>query len=187
MAAEILDVIADHAVFQIHSRLMVEHIEGAGDIDFEGGCQIAGFLFLLFQHDLIQIPESRHIFRSKVIEIFLVDQMHTAVDDRSLRGLQAIPATGDQLKEGQHKLILHRQWIAVVVTYVQIERIDIARLSVITDAGRRDLHDLSVQMCDKGRVFTLRVTNDDVILRAGEKHVQNLSFGREGLAAAGDA
>ena len=187
MAAEILDVIADHAVFQIYGRLMVEHVEGAGDIDFEGSRQIAGFLFLLLQHDLIQIPESRHIFRSQVIEIFLVDQMHTAVDDRSLRGLQAIPATGDQLKEGQHKLILHRQRIAVVVAYVQIERIDIARLAVVADAGRRNLHNLPVQMRDKGRVFTLWVTDDDVVLRAGEKHVQNLSFGREGLAAAGDA
>ena len=135
----------------------------------------------------MQISERGHVFRPCVIEIMLIDQMDAAVDDRSFSGLQAVSASGDQLKEGQHELTLHRQRIAVVIAHVQIQRIDIAGLPVVADAGRRDLHDLAVQMRDEGRVFALRVADQNVIVRAGKKHVCDLPLGREGFAAAGNA
>ena len=47
LLAQLLNVIADNAVVDVHIALVVEHIEGAGYIDFKGRGDILGFLFLL--------------------------------------------------------------------------------------------------------------------------------------------
>ena len=47
LLAQLLDVIADNAVIDVHIALVVEHIEGAGYIDFKGRGNILGFLFFL--------------------------------------------------------------------------------------------------------------------------------------------
>ena len=53
LLAQLLDVIADDAVVDVHIALVVEHIEGAGYIDFKGRSDILGFLFLLFPKQVI--------------------------------------------------------------------------------------------------------------------------------------
>ena len=53
LLAKLLDVIADNAVVDVHIALVVEHIEGAGYIDFKGRSDILGFLFLLFPKQVI--------------------------------------------------------------------------------------------------------------------------------------
>jgi len=53
LLAQFLDVIADNAVVDVHIALVVEHIEGAGYIDFKGRSDILGFLFLLFPKQVI--------------------------------------------------------------------------------------------------------------------------------------
>ena len=47
LLTQFLDVIADNAVVDVHIALVVEHIEGAGYIDFKGRSDILGFLFFL--------------------------------------------------------------------------------------------------------------------------------------------
>ena len=47
LLAQLLNVIADNAVIDVHIALVIEHIEGAGYIDFKGRGDILGFLFLL--------------------------------------------------------------------------------------------------------------------------------------------
>ena len=47
LLAQLLNVIADNAVIDVHIALVIEHIEGAGYIDFKGRSDILGFLFLL--------------------------------------------------------------------------------------------------------------------------------------------
>ena len=47
LLAQFLDVVADNPVINVHIALVVEHIEGAGYIDFKGRGDILGFLFLL--------------------------------------------------------------------------------------------------------------------------------------------
>ena len=47
LLTQLLDVIADNAVIDVHIALVIEHIEGAGYIDFKGRGNILGFLFLL--------------------------------------------------------------------------------------------------------------------------------------------
>ena len=87
LLAQFLDVIADNAVVDVHIALVVEHIEGAGYIDFKSRSDILGFLFLLFPKQVIQILQYGHILRARVIEIGLIDQTHTAVNDGFLHRL----------------------------------------------------------------------------------------------------
>ena len=47
LLAQFLDVIADNAVIDVHIALVIEHIEGAGYIDFKGRGDILCFLFFL--------------------------------------------------------------------------------------------------------------------------------------------
>ena len=53
LLAQFLDVIADNAVVDVHIALVVEHIEGAGYIDFKSRSDILGFLFFLFPEQVV--------------------------------------------------------------------------------------------------------------------------------------
>jgi len=53
LLAQLLDVIADNAVVDVHITLVVEHIEGAGYIDFKSRSDILGFLFFLFPEQVV--------------------------------------------------------------------------------------------------------------------------------------
>ena len=48
------------------------------------------FFFVLLQKGIIQILKDRHILRCRIVEISLVDLMHTTVDHRLFDRLQAI-------------------------------------------------------------------------------------------------
>ena len=51
---------------------------------------MVGFLFVLLQKGIIQILKDRHILRGRIVEISLVDLMHTTVNNRLFDRLQAI-------------------------------------------------------------------------------------------------
>ena len=47
LLAQLLDVVADDAAIHIHVRVMVEHIQRAGDVDFQSSGDVLRFLFIL--------------------------------------------------------------------------------------------------------------------------------------------
>ena len=105
---------------------MIEYIEGAGYIDFKGRSDILSFLFFLFPEQVIQILQNGHILRARVIEIGLIDQAHTAVDDGFLHRLQALLTTHNQLTQAEDKIRLEGQRAFIIrVVQVQVHRIDI--------------------------------------------------------------
>ena len=106
LLAQFLDVIADNPVINVHIALVVEHIEGAGYIDFKSRSDILGFLFLLFPKQVIQILQYGHILRARVIEIGLIDQAHTTVNNGFLHRLQALLTAHDQLTQAEDKVRL---------------------------------------------------------------------------------
>ena len=106
LLAQFLDVIADNPVINVHIALVVEHIEGAGYIDFKSRSDILGFLFLLFPKQVIQILQYGHILRARVIEIGLIDQPHTTVNNGFLHRLQALLTAHDQLTQAEDKVRL---------------------------------------------------------------------------------
>ena len=54
LLAQLLDVVADDAAVHIHVRVMVEHIQRTGDVDFQSGGDVLRFLFILRTEGIIQ-------------------------------------------------------------------------------------------------------------------------------------
>ena len=130
---------------------------------------------------VVKVLQNGHILRAGVIEIGLIDQPHTAVNDGFLDRLQALFAAHDQLAQGQNEVGLERQRAFIVrVVQVQVHRID------IVGGSGRNLDDLPMQAFHQGCVLCLRVTNDDII-GCEQKTVGDLTLGAEGLAGTGGA
>ena len=152
LLAQFLNVITDNAVVDVHIGSVIEHIEGAGHIDFQRRCNVLGFLFLLTPQEVIQVLQNGHILRAWVVEIVLIHQPHTAVDDGFLHRLQALLAAHDQLTQRQDKVRLEGQRAFIVrVVQVQVHRVD------IVGRGGRNFDDLPMQTLHQRGIFRFRV------------------------------
>ncbi len=181
LLAQFLDVVADNAVVNVHIGSVVEHVEGAGDVDFQRRGNEVGLLFLLLQQKLVQVLQNGHILRAGVLQVLPVDQPHTAVNDGFLYGLEAVFAAHHNVAEGQEEVHFQRKRRFIVgVVQVEIHRVH------ILPAGGRDFDDLTAQPLDQGIILCLRVCNQDVVV-GGEEHVGDFPLGGEGFAAAGCA
>ena len=176
LLAQLLDVVADDAVIDVHIALVVEHIERAGHIDFQRRGDVLRLFLVLRPQQVVEVLQDGHILRAGVIEIGLIDQPHTAVNDGFLNRLQALLAAHDQLTQGQDEVGLEGQRTFIVrIVQVQVHRVD-----VVGGSGR-NLNDLPMQAFHQGRVLRLRVTDDDII-GCEKKTVGDLTLGAEGLA-----
>ena len=99
LLAQFPDVIADETVFDIHVRSVIEEIEGSFHIDLQCRRHMLCFLLLLEKQLMIQILKDRHVFRSGVIEIALIDAVYAAVNDGFLYRKEAFLSSDDQLTE----------------------------------------------------------------------------------------
>ena len=79
----------------VHIAAVIENIQRASDVDFQRRGDVLGFLLILRPQEVIQVLQDRHIFRARVIQIIVVDQPHTAVDDGFLDRLQTLLAAHD--------------------------------------------------------------------------------------------
>ena len=87
LLAQLLNVIADDAVVNVHIGTVVEHVQTAGNVDFQRRGDELGLLFLLRPESIVQILQDGHILRPGVGEVFLIHQPHTAVNHRFLHRL----------------------------------------------------------------------------------------------------
>ena len=90
LLAQLLDVVADNPVVNVHVGPVVEHIQTAGDIDFQRRGDEVGLLLLLFQQKVVEVLQNGHILRAGVLQVLPVDQPDTAVNDGFLHRLQPI-------------------------------------------------------------------------------------------------
>ena len=136
LLAQLLNVITDNAAVHIHIGMVVEHIEGAGNIDFKCGGDVLRFLFILGAEGIIQVLQNRHILRFGVVEVVPVDDTHTAVNDGFFYRSKPVLAANDQLTQRQDKVGFQRQRVIVItVIQIQVHRVDVARQTVIALAG----------------------------------------------------
>ena len=181
LLAQLLDVVADDAVVDVHVSAVVEQVQGAFHIDFQCGGNVVGFLFVLLKQGVVQVLKDGHILRAGVRKIFAVDQMHTAVDDGFLHRLQSLFAADHQFAQGQHKVGFQSQRIVFFrVVAVDVHRVDILR------AGRADVDDLPMQTLHQRSVLCFRVADDNIIVRY-QKSVGDFTLCTEGLAGTGSA
>ena len=119
LLAQLLDVVADNPVIDVYIASVVEHVEGAGDVDFQRRGDVLGFFFVLRPQQVIQVLQDGHILRAGVVEVGLIDQPHTAVNDGFLYRLQALFAAHNQLAQAENEVGLEGQR-AFIVRIVQI-------------------------------------------------------------------
>ena len=179
LLAQLLDVEADNAVFNVDVGAVVEHVEGAGNVDFQSRGDVLRLLFLLPPQLVIQVLQNRHILRHRVAEIIPVHHAHTAVDDGLFHRHEAVLAAHDQLAEGEDEVGFQTQRIFIVrIVEIQVHRVDVMR------ACGGDFNDLSVQALHQRSILGLGVADDNVIV-SNEEHVGDLSLRRKALAASG--
>ena len=106
LLAQFLDVIADNAVVDVHIALMIEHIQRTRYIDFQCRCNVLSFFFFLLPQQVIKVLQNRHILWLWVIEIFVVNQPYTTVNNGFLHRLQALLTAHDQLTQAEDKVRL---------------------------------------------------------------------------------
>ena len=73
LLAQLLDVVADQPVVHVHVGTMVEHIQGAGHVDFQRSGQRLRFLFLLLSQGVVQILQNGDVLRTLVKSFNLDD------------------------------------------------------------------------------------------------------------------
>ena len=109
---------------------------------------MVGLLFLLLQEGFVEVLQQRHFPRPRVLKVFLVNLMHTAVDDGFLDGQQPLLAAHHQLAQREDEIRFQgNRVIFFAVIAVDVHRVD--KLG----AGRRDFDNLTVQPLHQGRVI----------------------------------
>ena len=179
LLAELLDVVADQAVIDVHVGPVVEQIQGAFDVDLKRRCHMMGFFFFLFQKSVIQILQKRHVLRDGILEVLLVDLMDTAVNNRFFDGLQAFLSADNEFTERQYEVRFQRDRVILL----RVVQVDVHRVDVL-GAGRADMNDLAVEALHESRVLSLRIADDHIVIRHQEG-IGNLTLGAEGFTGTG--
>ena len=160
---------------------MVEHVEGAGNVDFKGGGDVLRLLFLLTAQLVIQVLQNWHILRAGVVEVVPIDHTHTAVDDGLFHRHEAVLAADNQLAQAENEVGFQAQRVLIVrIVEVQVHGVNVVR------ACGGDFDDLPIQPLHQRPVLRLRVADDNVVI-GDEEHVGDLPLGGKALAAAGSA
>ena len=148
LLAQLLDIVTDKPVFDIHVGPVVEQTQAALDVDFKGGGNMVSFLFLLLEQGVVEVLQQRHILGAGVVEIAVVDLVNTAVDDRFLYRLQTFLAAHHQLAQREDEVSLEGDGVVLLrVVGVDIHGVD------ILGAGRADLDHLPMEPANQGRII----------------------------------
>ena len=127
------------------------------------------FWFGLLEKLRSEVLQGRHLADVVVLLIGAVDACRTAVNDRLLHCAEVV-AADELLAQGHNKLGFQNNRVCSVTVFpVHIHRIDMGGRS------GRDVDDLAAQRPHKGRIFSLRVNDNDVCVVS--KHlIDDLAF-----------
>ena len=174
LLAEVKDVIADQAVIRIHIGFLGEGVQRTVGKQLYGKSNLLRFGFGLLQKLCSEILQGRHFAGVVVLLIGAVDACRTAVNDRLLHCAEVVAA--DKLFAQGHNELGFHGICAVTVFPVHIHRIDMGGRS------GRDVDDLAAKCSNKGRIFSLRVNDNDVCV-AGKHLIDDFALGGKGLTA----
>ncbi|MCQ4908442.1 hypothetical protein NE479_12880, partial [Phascolarctobacterium faecium] len=68
---------AHQTIVNIQIGSVVKQFQRTLNIDFQGGRYMVGFVFVLFQKGIILILKDRQNLRGRIVELSLVNLMHT--------------------------------------------------------------------------------------------------------------
>ena len=174
LLAEVKDVIADQAVIRVHIGFLCKGVQRAVCKQLNGKSDFLRFGFGLLEKLRSEVLQGRHLAGVVVLLIGAVDACRTAVNDRLLHCAEVV-AADELLAQGHNKLGFQNNRVCSVTVFpVHIHRIDMGGRS------GRDVDDLTAQRPHKGRIFSLRVNDNDVCV-AGKNLIDDLAFCGKGL------
>ena len=156
---------------------MVEHVQGAGNVNFQRRRQSLRFRFRLLTQEFMQVSKHWHCLRARVLQIVPVDHVDATVNDGFLHGFQSRFAADNQFHQRQDEVAFQRKR-GIVLGIVQRQ---IHGVNELLGRGR-DVNDLTAQTLYQRRVFVLRVDDGYIVLR-NQKSVCDFPFRRERFAA----
>ena len=168
-------------VIHLDIGTVVKHIQGTIDVDFQRRGDILRLRFALFAKEVVQIPQDWHVFRARVLQIVPVHKPCAAVNDRLFNRGKPLLAADDKVTQRQDKITFQGDRVFIIrIVQVYIHRID------VVSGVRGNVNDLplSSKLLYQRPVLIFRVCYDNVVLRQKE-HIDDLTLGRKGLAAAG--
>ena len=181
LLAQLLDVVADDAVVDVHVSAVVEQVQGAFHIDFQSRGNMVGFFLILLEQGIVQVLKDGHILRAGVRKIFAVDQMHTAINDGFFHRQQPFFAAYHQFTQRKNKVGFQRKRII----FLRIVGIDVHGIDELGTVGA-DFDDLTLQTIHQWRVFAFGIVHNNIIVRH-QKSVCDFTLCRETFAASRSA
>ena len=159
---------------------VVEYVQGAVHIDFQRRCDVLGLRLALLPQKPVQVPQDWHLLRARILQVVPVHQTGAAVNDGFLNRGKPLLAPNDKVAQGKYKITFQRHRVFII----RIVQVDVHWVDIVGGIGGNVNHlPLCAEALHQGAVLILRICNDDVVLRQKE-HVDDLTLGREGLAAA---
>ena len=101
-------------VVHVNVRPMVEHIQGTIDVDFQRRGDILCLRLRLFQKQLIQVAQDRHILRAGGLQIIPVHKPCAAVNDGPLNRGKPLLAANNQVTQRQDKIAFQCDGVFIV-------------------------------------------------------------------------
>src|SRR5699024_910814 len=130
---------------------------------------------------VVQVPQDRHVFRARVLQIVPVHKPCAAVNDRLFNGGKPLLAADDKVTQRQDKITFQGDRVFIVrIVQVNFHRID------VVGGVRGNVNDLPLvsKLFYQRSILIFRVCYDNVVLRQ-KKHIDDLTLGRERFATAG--
>ena len=126
LLAQLLDVVADEAVVDIHIRSVIEDIQRAVNIDFQRSCDALCLRLLLIAQNVVEVFQNGHFLRFGISKVVLIDHADAPVNDGLLNRLQAVLAADNQLAHGEDEVGLQGQRVFLFgVVDIDVQRIDV--------------------------------------------------------------
>ena len=149
-------------VVHVNVGTVIEHIQGAIDVDFQRRSDILCLRLRLFQKQPIQVAQDRHILRARVLQVIPVHKPRAAVNDGPLNRGKPFLAADNQVTQRQDKITFQCDGVFIIrIVQVNVHRID------IVGGSRGNVNDLPLgsKLLYQRPVLIFRVRNNDVILR----------------------
>ena len=99
LLAQIFNVIAYQTICEFHIGSVVKYIQGTSYIDLQCCRHMPCLRLFLLKQRVIQVFKDRHMLRSGIFKIFLIDLSDASVDDRFLNRPESILISNDKLTQ----------------------------------------------------------------------------------------
>ena len=171
-----MNIIGNNAIVGVHIGFMCEDVKGTGGKQLHSKGKVTGFRLRLMQQLFTEGTKGRHLAGLFLLPVHL---SCTTINDGFLMCAYAVFV--DLLDQRHDKLRLFHNGVIVAVALHHFHSVH----TVFAACG--NTHHGTTQGTDKGRIFALRVTDQNILIRAGQRQKDDKELRKERFACARNA